>query len=123
VASGFRPPCEPVGPSCRVRSTLLTVLLCLITTNSSNDRRRCWPPRTLAGLVIRRPRSVWTTTCRLSVALGALCGVAHGRVGVLEDSGIVLTPGELDAFGFTPGVGEPNGGWADRGYRERRHSV
>ena len=39
------------------------------------------------------------------------------------DSGIALTPEELDAFGFTPGVGEPNGGWADRGYRERRHPV
>lgn len=49
--------------------------------------------------------------------------VAHGRIGVLEDSGIALTPEELDAFGFTPGVGEPNGGWADRGYRERRHPV
>ncbi len=49
--------------------------------------------------------------------------VAHGRVGVLEDSAIVLTPSELDAFGFTPGVGEPNGGWADRGYRERLHPV
>ncbi len=49
--------------------------------------------------------------------------VAHGRVGVLEDSGIALTPDELDAFGFTPGIGEPNGGWADRGYRERRHPV
>jgi hypothetical protein len=49
--------------------------------------------------------------------------VAHGRVGVIEDSGIALTPEELDAFGFTPGVGEPNGGWADRGYRERHHSV
>jgi hypothetical protein len=49
--------------------------------------------------------------------------VAHGRVGVIEDAGIVLTPGELDEFGFTPGLGEPNGGWADRGYRERRHAV
>ncbi len=49
--------------------------------------------------------------------------VAHGRVGVLEDSAVVLTPGELDAFGFTPGVGEPNGSWADRAYRERRHPV
>ncbi len=44
-------------------------------------------------------------------------------VGVLEDSAIARTSGELDAFGFTPGVGEPNGGWADRGYRERRHPV
>jgi hypothetical protein len=34
--------------------------------------------------------------------------VAHGRVGVLEDSGIILTPREFDAFGFTLGVGEPN---------------
>jgi hypothetical protein len=40
--------------------------------------------------------------------------VAHGHVGVIEDSAIALTPGELDMFGFTPGVGEPNGGWADR---------
>jgi len=49
--------------------------------------------------------------------------VEHGRVGVLEDSGIILTPGELDALGFKPGVGEPNGGWADEGYRERHHPV
>jgi len=34
--------------------------------------------------------------------------VAHGRVGVLENSGIILTSREFDAFGFTPGVGEPN---------------
>jgi hypothetical protein len=34
--------------------------------------------------------------------------VAYGRVGVFEDSGIILTPRELDAFGFTLGVGEPN---------------
>jgi hypothetical protein len=49
--------------------------------------------------------------------------VGHGRVGVIEDSGITLTPEDLDTFGFTPGVGEPNGGWADRGYRERHHAV
>jgi hypothetical protein len=42
---------------------------------------------------------------------------------VIEDSGIALTPEDLDTFGFTPGVGEPNGGWADRGYRERNHAV
>jgi hypothetical protein len=49
--------------------------------------------------------------------------VAHGRVGMIDDTGIVLTPAELDEFGFRPGLGEANGGWADRGYRERRHAV
>jgi hypothetical protein len=49
--------------------------------------------------------------------------VAHGRIGLVEDSGIALTPDELDMLGFAPGVGERNGGWADGGYRERRHPV
>ena len=98
------------------------------------------PPRAKAGR--RRPHLI-TSVCVREDVEGRLRGeymtaallltlvvsaidtvtVAHGRVGVLEDSGIALTPEELDAFGFTPGVGEPNGGWADRGYRERRHSV
>jgi hypothetical protein len=98
------------------------------------------PPRAKAGR--RRPHLI-TSVCVRADAEGGLRGeymtaallltlvvsaidtvtVAHGRVGVLEDSGIALTPEELDLFGFTPGVGEPNGGWADRGYRERRHPV
>jgi hypothetical protein len=98
------------------------------------------PPRAKAGR--RRPHLI-TSVCVREDVEGRLRGeymtvallltlvvsaidtvtVAHGRVGVLEDSGIALTPDELDAFGFTPGVGEPNGGWADRGYRERRHPV
>ena len=98
------------------------------------------PPRAKAGR--RRPHLI-TSVCVREDVEGRLRGeymtaallltlvvsaidtvtVAHGRVGVLEDSGIILTSGELDAFGFTPGVGEPNGGWSDRGYRERRHPV
>ncbi len=98
------------------------------------------PPRAKAGR--RRPHLI-TSMCVREDVKGRLRGeymtaallltlvvsaidtvtVAHGRVGVLEDSGIALTPEELDAFGFTPGVGEPNGGWSDRGYRERRHPV
>jgi hypothetical protein len=98
------------------------------------------PPRAKAGR--RRPHLI-TSVCVRQDAQGRLRSeymtaallltlvvsaidtvtVAHGCIGVLEDSGIVLTPGDLDAFGFTPGVGEPNGGWADRWYRERRHSV
>jgi hypothetical protein len=98
------------------------------------------PPRAKAGR--RRPHLI-TSVCVRQDVEGRLRGeymtaallltlvvsaidtvtVAHGRVGVLEDSGIALAPEELDAFGFTPGVGEPNGGWADRGYRERRHPV
>ena len=98
------------------------------------------PPRAKAGR--RRPHLI-TSVCVREDATGRLRGeymtaallltlvvsaidvvtVAHGRVGVIEDAGIVLTPGELDEFGFTPGLGEPNGGWADRGYRERRHAV
>jgi hypothetical protein len=98
------------------------------------------PPRTKAGR--RRPHLI-TSICVRQDVDGRLRGeymtaallltlvvsaidtvtVEHGRVGVLEDSGIVLTPGELDAFGFTPGVGESNGGWADRRYRERHHTV
>jgi hypothetical protein len=70
------------------------------------------------------PRRVRTTASSSAAISSAIWpNFAHGRVGVLEDSGVVLTPGELDAFGFTPGVGEPNGGWADSGYRERRHPV
>ena len=96
------------------------------------------PPRAKAGR--RRPHLI-TSVCVREDVEGRLRGeymtaallltlvvsaidtvtVGHGRVGVIEDSGIVLTPEELDAFGFTPGVGEPNGGWTDRGYRERRH--
>jgi hypothetical protein len=98
------------------------------------------PPRAKAGR--RRPHLI-TSVCVREDVEGRLRGeymtaallltlvvsaidtvtVAHGRVGVLEDSGIALTPKELDTFGFTPGVGEPNGGWADRGYRERRHPI
>jgi len=98
------------------------------------------PPRAKAGR--RRPHLI-TSVCVREDVEGRLRGeymtaallltlvvsaidtvtVAHGRVGVLEDSGTSLTPEELDAFGFTPGVGEPNGGWSDRGYRERRHAV
>lgn len=98
------------------------------------------PPRAKAGR--RRPHLI-TSVCVREDVEGRLRGeymtaallltlvvsaidtvtVAHGRVGVLEDSGIALAPEELDAFGFTTGVGEPNGGWADRGYRERRHPV
>lgn len=98
------------------------------------------PPRARAGR--RRPHLI-TSACVLEDVEGRLRGeymtaalsltlvvsaidtvtVARGRVGVLEDSGIALTPGDLDSFGFTPGVGKPNGGWSDRGYRERRHAV
>jgi hypothetical protein len=98
------------------------------------------PPRAKAGR--RRPHLI-TSVCVREDVEGRLRGeymtaallltlvvsaidtvtVAHGRIGVLEDSGIDLTSEELDAFGFTPGVGEPNGGWSDRGYRERRHPV
>jgi hypothetical protein len=98
------------------------------------------PPRAKAGR--RRPHLI-TSVCVRQDVEGRLRGeymtaallltlvvsaidtvtVAHGRVGVLEDSGIVLASEELDAFGFTPGVGEPNGGWSDRGYRERCHPV
>jgi len=98
------------------------------------------PPRAKAGR--RRPHLI-TSVCVRGDVEGKLRGeymtavllltlvvsaidvvtVAHGRVGMLEDSGIALTLEELDGFGFTPGVGEPNGGWADRGYRERRHPV
>jgi hypothetical protein len=98
------------------------------------------PPRAKAGR--RRPHLITSVCVRedvegrlrseymtvallLTLVVSAIdtVTVAHGRVGVLEDSGIALTPEALDAFGFTPGVGEPNGGWADRGYRERRHPV
>ena len=98
------------------------------------------PPRAKAGR--RRPHLI-TSACVREDVEGRLRGeymtaallltlvvsaidaatVADGRVGVIEDSGIVPTPGDLDAFGFSPGVGEPNGGWADRGYRERHHPV
>jgi hypothetical protein len=98
------------------------------------------PPRAKAGR--RRPHLI-TSVCVREDAAGRLRGeymtaallltlvvsaidvvtIAHGCVGVVEDAGIVLTPGELDGLGFTPGLGEPNGGWADRGYRERRHAV
>jgi hypothetical protein len=98
------------------------------------------PPRAKPGR--RRPHLI-TSVCVREDAEGKLRGeymtaallltlvvsaidtvtVAHGRVGVFEDSSVILTPGELDAFGFTPGLGEPNGGWADQGYRERRHPV
>ncbi len=98
------------------------------------------PPRAKAGR--RRPHLI-TSVCVREGTTGRLRGeymtaallltlvvsaidvvtIAHGRVGVIEDAAIVLTPKELDEFGFTPGVGEPNGGWADRGYRERCHAV
>src|ERR1022692_655187 len=75
------------------------------------------PPRAKAGR--RRPHLI-TSVCVREDVEGRLRGeymtaallltlvvsaldtvtVAHGRVGVLEDSGIVLTPEELDAFGF-----------------------
>jgi hypothetical protein len=98
------------------------------------------PPRARVGR--RRPHLI-TSLCVRDEAMGTLRGeymaaallltlvvsaidvatVAHGRVGVIEDTAIALTPGELAEFGFAPGVGEVNGGWADRGYRERRHVV
>ena len=98
------------------------------------------PPRARAGR--RRPHLI-TSLCVREDAEGRLRGeymtaallltlvvstidvvtVGHGRIGVIEDTGIVLMPEDLDEFGFKPGLGETNGGWADRGYRERRHAV
>jgi hypothetical protein len=84
------------------------------------------PPRAKAGR--RRPHLI-TSVCVREDATGRLRGeymtaallltlvvsaidvvtIGHGRVGVIEDAGIVVMPEELDAFGFTPGLGEPNG--------------
>jgi hypothetical protein len=85
------------------------------------------PPRAKAGR--RRPHLITSACVRedvearlrgeymtaallLTLVVSAIdtVTVAHGRIGVLKDSGITLTPEELDTFGFTPGVGEHNSG-------------
>ncbi len=91
-------------------------------------RRR---PHLITSVCVRedatgRLRGEYTTAALLlTLVVSAIDAVTvgHGRVGVIEDAAIVLAPGELDEFGFTPGLGEANGGWADREYRERRHAV
>jgi hypothetical protein len=44
--------------------------------------------------------------------------VKRGRVGVLADSAIILTPDELRALGLRKGPSGRHGGYADRGYYE-----
>lgn len=76
-----------------------------------------------AGSRLRGEYMIAALLLTLVVAAIDTLTVAHGRIGLVEDSGIALTPDELDMLGFAPGVGERNGGWADGGYRERRHPV
>jgi hypothetical protein len=44
--------------------------------------------------------------------------VKRGRVGVLADNAIILTPDELDAFGLRKGPSSRHGGYSDRDYYE-----
>jgi hypothetical protein len=44
--------------------------------------------------------------------------VKRGRVGVLADSAIILTPDERRALGLRKGPSSKHGGYADRDYYE-----
>lgn len=46
------------------------------------------------------------------------CTVKRGRVGVLADNAIILTPDELQALGLRQGPSTKHGGHADRHYYE-----
>jgi hypothetical protein len=90
------------------------------------SRRKRLRPHLVTSMVVRADATgalrgeymVMLSYLLMIVAAIDRCTVKRGRVGVLADNAIVLTPDELRALGFKPGPSTKHGGHADRNYYE-----
>lgn len=90
------------------------------------SRRRRLRPHLVTSMVVRHDSSgalraeytVMLWYLLLVVAAIDRCTVRRGRVGVLADSAIILTPDELHVLGLQKGPSSRHGGYADRDYYE-----